>query len=99
LLNELADVLRRPKFRGLITPEEVLALDDELRLVADVAPDPPSPQAVARDPDDDYLVALAKATAADAIVSGDGDLQALDVEPPVVSPRASVERRSEEGGG
>jgi predicted nucleic acid-binding protein len=34
--------------------------------------DPPGPHAaVCRDPDDDYLVALATASAADALVAGD----------------------------
>jgi predicted nucleic acid-binding protein len=55
---------------------------------------PPLPHpAVCRDPRDDYLVALAVATHADAIVTGDHDLLEL-VEPPVsvLTPRALTER-------
>ena len=50
LLDELADVLTRPKFRGFITIEEAISLDDELRRVAHVADDPPDPESLARDP-------------------------------------------------
>ena len=92
LLNELADVLTRPKFRGFITIEEAIALDDELRRVARVAADPPDPESLARDPDDDYLIALAKTAEADAIISGDGDLLVLVTDPPVIAPRAFLER-------
>ena len=92
LLNELADVLTRPKFRGFITIEEAIALDDELRRVAHVAADPPDPESLARDPDDDYLIALAKTAEADAIISGDGDPLALVTDPPVIAPRAFLER-------
>lgn len=45
-----------------------------------------------RDPDDDYVVALATGEGAEAIVIGDGDLQALDIQPPVVTPRAFLGR-------
>ena len=99
LLDELGAVLRRPKFRGLIAPEEAVALDDELRRVADVALDPANPEPVTRDPDDDYLVALARVEGADAIVSGDADLQVLRIDPPVLSPRAFLDRlRQDESG-
>jgi predicted nucleic acid-binding protein len=36
-------------------------------------------RAQTRDPKHDYLVALARAAKADAIVSGDGDLQAAEL--------------------
>ncbi len=40
------------------------------------------------DPDDDYLVALARAAGADYLVSGDRHLLELtDPEPPVLTPR------------
>jgi predicted nucleic acid-binding protein len=54
--------------------------------------------AVTRDPDDDYLVALAYESEADVLVSGDRDLletQGLDVE--VISPREFVERLARGG--
>lgn len=51
--------------------------------------------AVSRDPDDDYLVALAEAAEVDALVAGDKDL--LTARPaivPVVTPRAFLDRLS-----
>lgn len=46
-----------------------------------------------RDPDDDYLVVLARAAGTEAIVSGDGDLtDQSDLDPPVLTPREVLER-------
>jgi predicted nucleic acid-binding protein len=55
--------------------------------------DPPDPVAVTRDPNDDYLVALAIAAQADALVSGDRDLTDLQ-DPPVsvLTPRTFLDR-------
>jgi putative PIN family toxin of toxin-antitoxin system len=94
LLTEIVSVLERPRLR------RYLSLDEARRFVADLASvttqvdDAPLPHpAVCRDPRDDYLVALAVATHADAIVTGDRDLLDL-VEPPVavLTPRALTER-------
>ena len=56
--------------------------------------DPPLPHpAVCRDPDDDYLVALARATLVDALVTGDGDLLELqDIGVTVITPRELIKR-------
>ncbi|MHB1537563.1 MAG: putative toxin-antitoxin system toxin component, PIN family [Solirubrobacteraceae bacterium] len=88
LIDELRDVLRRPRLRRWIS----LALADEfiegLAQDATLAPDPPALPGVSRDPDDDYLVALARATDADHLISGDSDLLDLtEPDPPVLSPR------------
>lgn len=50
-------------------------------------------RALSRDPNDDYLLALAKSSGADYLVSGDPDLQELEGEdlPKVVSPREFVD--------
>jgi putative PIN family toxin of toxin-antitoxin system len=94
LLTEIVSVLERPRLR------RYLSLDEARRFVADLASvttqvdDAPLPHpAVCRDPRDDYRVALAVATHADAIVTGDRDLLDL-VEPPVavLTPRALTER-------
>lgn len=93
LLNELADVLQRPKFRRWLTTEEALAFVDALRKGAVVVDDPPVLRGVTPDPDDDYLVALARACGADWLVSGDTHLTGLaGAEPPVLSPRAFVDQ-------
>lgn len=56
--------------------------------------DAPAPHpAVCRDINDDYLVALAAKTRADAIVTGDLDLLELtDPSVPVITPRAFLAR-------
>ena len=96
LLGEITSVLKRPRLR------KYLSTDEALRFVADLAAqtilltDPPGPPAaVCRDPDDDYLVALAAARHADAIVTGDPDLHAIDTEQlgiEILTPRQLVDR-------
>ena len=57
-----------------------------------VLPDPVLPAGVVRDPNDDFLVALAATSRADAIVTGDRDL--LDhagLHPPAIDARAASE--------
>ncbi|HEU0316476.1 MAG TPA: putative toxin-antitoxin system toxin component, PIN family [Solirubrobacteraceae bacterium] len=75
-----------------------------MRFIADLAAqttllsDPPAPHpAVCRDHRDDYLVALATASGAEAIVTGDLDLLAIDPEAvaiEVLTPRQLVDRLS-----
>jgi putative PIN family toxin of toxin-antitoxin system len=77
LLDELTGVLLRSKFRRYASPTEVDQLVAELSAVAIMAEDPSDPPSVTRDPGDDYLVALAVAAGADALVSGDRDLTDL----------------------
>ena len=56
--------------------------------------DPDPVQPVSRDPDDDYLVALALQSGAEAIDSGDLDLrEALGLPVEVLTPRRSPETR------
>lgn len=85
LLSEITSVLVRPRLR------RYLSLDEAERFVADLTSqttrvkDAPEPRpALCRDPRDDYLVALAVATEADALVTGDRDLLELP-DPPVAS--------------
>ena len=55
--------------------------------MADVRPDPAPGPALTRDPDDDYVIHLARADDAEVIVSGDADLVEWDEQhPPVVAP-------------
>ncbi len=59
-----------------------------LRENAEVVDDPPPLAGITPDPDDDYLIALARATHADYLISGDRHLLGLtDPEPPVLAPR------------
>ena len=94
LLAEITSVLTRQRFR------RYLSLDEAARFVADLAsqatlvPDAQTPYpAVCRDPNDDYLVALAVQAAADALVTGDADLLELGDPPVSVLTRRAVASR------
>ena len=55
--------------------------------------DPDPVPAILRDPDDDYLVALASESGADAIVSGDLDLhEATGLSVDILTPREALTR-------
>ena len=86
-------MLQRSSFRRYLSLEDVRELVDTVEGVADVEPDPEAVVQVSRDPDDDYLLALAIAAGADLVVSGDADL--LDIGDPtveIVSPRDLLDR-------
>jgi uncharacterized protein len=82
LLEELIEVLERPRFRPFVDELEARALADTLRQEGLFVDDPDDPPSVTPDPDDDYLVALAVEGRADVIVSGDSHLTDL-VDPAV----------------
>ena len=57
-----------------------------------VLDDPPALPGVSPDPDDDYLIALARAAQADHLVTGDRHLLDLtDPDPPVLTPHQFLE--------
>lgn len=88
LLEELADVLARPRFRRWISTATAADYIAGLAGDAQVVDDPPAQPGLTADPDDDYLITLARAARADYIVSGDRHLLDLsDPDPPVLTPR------------
>lgn len=92
LLGELTDVLARERFRRWFSAEEADAFVAALRLAATFVDDPEAEVGITADPDDDYLVALARVAHADYLVSGDRHLtQMPDPDPPVLTPRAFLE--------
>jgi putative PIN family toxin of toxin-antitoxin system len=92
LLDELAEVLGRRKFRRYLSLEEAEAAVRAVAGLALLVDDDPDPDRVSPDPDDDYLVALARASGADVLVSGDSDLAELtDLGVRVLRPREFVE--------
>lgn len=92
LLGELETVLLRPKFRRYLTEAEALEYVGRFGRLAKVATDPEVVPRITPDPRDDYLVALARCSRADFLVSGDPHLTGLeDPRPPVLSPRAYLE--------
>jgi putative PIN family toxin of toxin-antitoxin system len=96
LLREVAKVLARPRLRKYISADEAARFVADLAAQTALTVDPPGPRpTVCRDPDDDYLVALAKASNAEAVISGDGDLHAIDpseLAVEILTPRQLVER-------
>jgi putative PIN family toxin of toxin-antitoxin system len=87
LFAELEDVLRRPAFRRYFTDDEAVEFGAALSGSSHEATDPVNVEPISRDPDDDYLVALAASVGAERVVTGDPDLLEVDAPAvPVVSP-------------
>lgn len=92
LLAEVERALRKPYFRERIDEEEIAEAVSIIRDAGIMLPDPNDPPAILRDPSDDYLVALARRSGADAIVSSDGDLlDHAELSPPAMDPRQACE--------
>ncbi|MCE7960850.1 MAG: PIN domain nuclease, partial [Acidobacteria bacterium ACB2] len=65
---------------------------DGLAQDALIVDDPPALARLSPDPDDDYLIAIARTAEADYLVSGDRHLLDLaDPLPPVLAPRQFIE--------
>ena len=91
LLDELVAVLIRPKFRRWISVADAIAFVESLGGHAYLRDDPGPPKTKVRDPNDDYLVALAE-TADAVIVTGDDDLLAAGIQPPAITPAQLLAR-------
>lgn len=91
LLGELARALRYPKLRPYMEANDVDAIIAALRADAIVREQPRDmPGLRSRDPDDDYLIALAAASGS-ALVSGDRDLLELSGRLPIFTPAQFLE--------
>lgn len=96
LIAELRRVLFRPRFRRWFDETTAQQLVVRLERHATMHDDPPPLKGATRDPKDDYLVALARAAKAEAIVSGDGDLHDAELaDLPVWTPRHLADVLSE----
>jgi len=92
LLDELRDVLNRPRFRRWVSISTASEFINGLAEDAVIVEDPPAQAALTADPDDDYLIVLARAAQADYLISGDRRLLDLtDPNPPVLRPRQFVD--------
>ena len=86
LLTELNRTLGYPKLRKRIPAEKAIAFANWVRDHGTIAEDPAGPPPVgSRDPDDDYLLALAISRRA-YIVTGDQDLLVLSDSLPILTP-------------
>lgn len=91
LLDELENVLLRPRFRRYLSEGEARIHVSRVRTLGSLVADPPAQTGLRPDPNDDYLVSLARATKADYLVSGDTDLLNLsNACPPVITASAFV---------
>jgi putative PIN family toxin of toxin-antitoxin system len=92
LLAEIGEALHKPYFSERVGENAVDDIVAGIAEAATVLEDPVDIQAVLRDPEDDYLVALASEAEAEAIVTGDRDLlDHADLDPPAISPREACE--------
>jgi putative PIN family toxin of toxin-antitoxin system len=93
LLAEVESALRKPYFQKRITDEEANEIVAAIEAAAIVREDPFPIEPTLRDPTDDYLVALARESDAEAIVTSDRDLlEHAGLKPPAISPREACER-------
>lgn len=89
LLAELDDVLARPRLASRLDSAALRRLRGALEAAPVIQEELVQP--VSRDAKDDYLVALARSSGADFLISGDKDLTDLvGVLPPVMTPAALV---------
>lgn len=87
LLAELCDVLALPKFEHYVSVPEIDAYVELIQRGSILIDDPaPSPEQLSADPDDEYLIDLARAAQVDALVTGDAHLLDLRETLPVVTP-------------
>lgn len=93
LVDEVVEVLGRPKLATYVKPGVSAAFEDQMRRLGEWHADIAEPLAVTRDPQDDYLVALALGASAEAITSGDDDLHAaVNLGVAVLTPRELLTR-------
>ena len=87
LLAELREVLHRDRLRRYVSPEDADAYVEAIRRDSVVMDDPPAMTGLrVDDPDDQFLIDLARASRVDALVSGDARVLELRDRLPVKSP-------------
>jgi putative PIN family toxin of toxin-antitoxin system len=75
LLDEIREVLTtRPRLRKWISLETATLFVDTIETLVDLVDDPAEISNETRDPNDDYLIALARTNDVEFIISGDKDL-------------------------
>lgn len=88
LIQEFGDALGSRYFQERLDVRDLDGIVTSVTGVATMYDDPVRVKPLPRDPDDDYLVALARDARAEAIVSGDKDLlDHLGLEPPAINAR------------
>lgn len=92
LIEEIRENLAKPYFRARITQQEAGEAVEAYEAVCLMFADPADTTPVLRDPEDDYLPALAVLSGAQAIITGDRDLLDHDgLQPPAIGARTACE--------
>jgi putative PIN family toxin of toxin-antitoxin system len=92
LIEEIRDNLTAPYFRRLLSELEAREAVEAYRDLAVMLADPTDIEPFLRDPEDDYLVALLRASGAEAIITGDKDLlDHVGLRPSAIEARAACE--------
>jgi putative PIN family toxin of toxin-antitoxin system len=96
LLGEVREVLTtRPRLRKWISLQNATLFVETIEAVVDLVEDPGEVKTETRDPNDDYLIALARTHDVDVVVSGDKDLLEWNEQrPPVMTPTDFEDRGS-----
>lgn len=90
LIDEFRGALASKYFRARFDSDDLAEIVANVEDVATQYEDPQEIAPLLRDPDDDYLVALARDSGADAIVTGDRDLlDHLGLKPRALDARAA----------
>jgi uncharacterized protein len=88
LIGEFRDALTNEYFRERFDPDDLAEIVTSVEEAAVKYDDPTEIKAVLRDPDDDYLMALALEGEAEAVVTGDRDLlDHADLNPRAITAR------------
>jgi putative PIN family toxin of toxin-antitoxin system len=94
LLDEIREVLTiRPRLRKWISLETATLFVDIIETLVDLVDDPTEIHTETRDPEDDYLIAMARANDVEFIISGDKALLEWAAQQPPVSTPAQFEQR------
>ncbi len=92
LIDEVRGNLAKPYFRALLSELEAQEAVEAYSDLAVMLADPIDVEPLLRDSEDDYLVALARASSAQAIITGDKDLlDHLGLRPQAIEARAACE--------
>lgn len=77
LIDEIEDVINRPKLRKYFPQDKVKEFIHLLRIIS-LQHSIQAIESICRDPKDDFLLALSKETKADYLVTGDNDLLSIE---------------------
>jgi putative PIN family toxin of toxin-antitoxin system len=93
VLREVRKTLGKPYFKKRVGVEEARKAVARIERIAIERKDPKVVVEVLRDPNDDYLLALAKEASAEAIITGDKDLldHAGELAPRAINAREACE--------